>query len=325
MKRFLIIQTAFIGDVILATGVLEKLHQHYPESQIDILLRKGNEGLFTGHPFVNEVLVWDKGQKKNRGLMATRKHIRATGYDGMVNLHRFASSGLITYRSGAKEILGFDKNPFSFCFTKKVTHEIGNGKHEIERNHELITHLTDETPGKPKLYPTPDDYGAIEEYVVDNFVCIAPTSVWHTKQFPAEQWIRLINELGEHTRVYLLGAPSDKDACGNIKHRAYNKNLVNLAGKISLLQSAALMSKAKMNYVNDSAPLHLASAMNAPVKAVFCSTVPDFGFGPLSDDSTIIQTTKELDCRPCGLHGFKECPKGHFECAHSIATEQFFK
>ena len=73
-----------------------------------------------------------------------------------------------------------------------------------------------------------------------------------------------------------------------------------------------------MNYVNDSAPMHLCSAMNAPCSAVFCSTVPKFGFGPLSEKSFIIQTTEELECRPCGIHGFKECPIKTFECANSI-------
>jgi len=83
----------------------------------------------------------------------------------------------------------------------------------------------------------------------------------------------------------------------------------------SLLQSAALMKGAIMNYVNDSAPLHLASAMNAPVTAVFLSTVPQFGFTPLSDNSSVCETSLDLPCRPCGLHGKGACPEGHFKCA----------
>jgi heptosyltransferase-2 len=77
------------------------------------------------------------------------------------------------------------------------------------------------------------------------------------------------------------------------------------------------MKYAKMNYVNDSAPLHLASSVNAPVTAFFCSTVPAFGFGPLSDQSKVIEV-KELYCKPCGLHGYKSCPEGHFKCGLEI-------
>jgi heptosyltransferase-2 len=99
--------------------------------------------------------------------------------------------------------------------------------------------------------------------------------------------------------------------------------VLNLAGKLSLLASAALMENAAMCYVNDSAPLHLASAVNAPTCAVFCSTVPDFGFGPLSDVRQVIQIREELACRPCGLHGFNHCPKGHFRCAEDIDPAHF--
>jgi len=77
-----------------------------------------------------------------------------------------------------------------------------------------------------------------------------------------------------------------------------------------------------MNYLNDSAPMHFASAVNAPVTAVYCSTIPGFGFGPLSDKKFILETKQLLDCRPCGLHGYKACPRGHFHCAWHIADEQ---
>jgi ADP-heptose:LPS heptosyltransferase len=80
-----------------------------------------------------------------------------------------------------------------------------------------------------------------------------------------------------------------------------------------------------MNFTNDSAPMHLASAMNAPVTAVFCSTIPEFGFGPLSDDSMIIQTEEQLECRPCGLHGHEQCPEKTFNCAYTIPVTKFIE
>jgi heptosyltransferase-2 len=96
----------------------------------------------------------------------------------------------------------------------------------------------------------------------------------------------------------------------------------NLCGKLSFLQSAALMQAAEMNYTNDSAPLHFASAMNSPVTAVFCSTVPAFGFGPLRNNGKAVEIKERLSCRPCGLHGHKTCPEGHFKCAMEITNEQ---
>jgi heptosyltransferase II len=83
-----------------------------------------------------------------------------------------------------------------------------------------------------------------------------------------------------------------------------------------------LLAGARMNYVNDSAPLHLCSAMNAPTTAVFCSTVLQFGFGPLAEKARVVETPEPLECRPCGLHGYRECPLGHFRCATSIPTAE---
>jgi heptosyltransferase-2 len=94
-----------------------------------------------------------------------------------------------------------------------------------------------------------------------------------------------------------------------------------MAGQLTFLESAALMKGAVMNFVNDSAPMHLASSINAPVAAVFCSTVPSFGFGPLSEKSYVVQSSEKLNCRPCGLHGHKKCPQGHFKCATTISIQ----
>ncbi len=90
---------------------------------------------------------------------------------------------------------------------------------------------------------------------------------------------------------------------------------------MKLMETAALFSKAHRVFVNDSGPLHIASAMNSPVTAFFCSTTPEFGFGPLSDKSEVVEV-KNLECRPCGLHGHKICPKGHFNCGNLLDVKK---
>ncbi|MEM6262893.1 MAG: glycosyltransferase family 9 protein [Bacteroidota bacterium] len=322
MKRVLLIQTAFIGDVILATGLLEKLHAYFPETQLDMVVRKGNESLLKRHPFLGQVYTFDKKQKY-ASMWALRKVLRPQQYDLAINVQRFASSGMISWLSGAKERIGFAKNPLSFTYDKKFPHEIGTGQHELERNQQLIAHLTDGEYARPKLYPSKADYAALPK--AKSYVCLAPTSVWFTKQWPADKWVGLIQQFSEDTQVFLLGAPGDKEACTYIQQQAGRSQVTNLAGKLSLLQSAALMAGANMNYVNDSAPLHLASAMNAPLRAIFCSTVPAFGFTPVSDDSQVLETQLELACRPCGLHGHKACPEGHFKCTEVEVVTEFPK
>lgn len=350
MKRFLVIQTAFLGDAVLATALLEKLHAFFPDAAIDLVVRKGNEGLFDGHPFLHRLHVWDKRTSKTRNLLALIRALRRTRYDHIINAQRFLSTGLITVLARGRETVGYDKNPLSLFFTRTVKHVIGDGRHEVDRLNTLIEHLTDGTRPLPRLYPTPNAREEARAHLstwahghtstrshehMDTwphehmstwphehmpYVCIAPTSVWFTKQWPEAKWAELIARLPADDQVYLLGGPADAEACQRIAEAAGRGEV--LAGRLSLLGTAALMEGATMNYVNDSAPLHIASAMNAPVTAVFCSTVPAFGFGPLRANGRVVETTEELDCRPCGLHGHRACPKGHFKCAEGIGVEQ---
>ncbi len=312
---FLVIQTAFIGDVILATPVIEKIHRFYPCAKIDILIRQGNETLFENHPFIHEILILNKKKQKLFNLYKTIKRIREKRYDHVINLHRFLSSGIITALSGASKTWGFNKNPVSFLFDHVAQHEIHDNikpVHEAERNLSVIKDLTDHAFTRPALYPSNTDHKAIQH--PGQYISIAPASVWHTKQLPPAKWIELINYIGKSYKTYLIGGSDDQELCEYIKEHVHT-NIENMAGKTSFLQTAVLMQNARMNFVNDSAPLHLASAVNAPVTAVFCSTIPAFGFTPLSDHSFIIETDNTLACRPCGIHGHKECPLGHFQCA----------
>lgn len=316
MKKFLIIQTAFIGDVILATALVESLRANDANCRIDFAVRKGNESLLEGHPYIDKVHVWDKQNGKYKSLRKVGKAIQSESYDVVISLQRFASSGWLAYKSKAKQIIGFKNNPLSFLFHHKVPHEIGNHKHEIERNHDLVESIGSFPKRNPKLYPSKEDFAKVEGYKSVAYRVMAPSSVWFTKQLPESKWVELIQS--SEQKVYLIGAPTDKDDLDQIISKASVSNCENLAGKLSLLQSAALMKDAEMNFVNDSAPLHLASAMDAKVTAFFCSTIPEFGFGPLSTNSTILQTSLDLDCRPCGLHGKSSCPKGHFKCGATI-------
>ena len=309
--KFLIIQTAFIGDVVLATPMAEALDQ-LDNVEVHFLVRKGNESLLENNPFIDRVWIWNKQQNKIRNLFQLGNEIRNEKFDCVINLQRFASTGFLTWRSGALNKIGFQENPFSFCFSSKFKHEVNNGLHEVNRNLELLREFV---PGDfpPRLFPSVRNFEKVAEYKSKSYVCVAPSSVWFTKQWPKANFIQLVKELSNNHHVFLLGAKSDFDLCEEVGG-AENLNTTNLSGKLNFLESAALMRDAAMNFVNDSAPLHFASAMNAPTTAFFCSTIPEFGFGPLSERSRVVESEEHLECRPCGLHGKKSCPLGHFKC-----------
>ena len=318
LRSVLIIQTAFLGDVILATPLVSELKRLYPNIPIDFLVKKGNESLLFNNPKIRTIYTFDKSKNKLGEIWRLIRSFRKQNYGLTINLHRFGSSGIIAGYSGAQKIYGFDKNPFAFLYTKRFKHEIGNGTHEVIRNLSVLKDFGAIELTRPELFPSESDREFVSQYTNTEFVCMAPASVWFTKQLPEHKWVELIKTISNEKAIYFVGGKTDYQLCQSIIEKSQRKSkIVNLCGDFSLLQTAALISKSEHVYVNDSGPLHIASAINAPVTAFFCSTVPEFGFGPLSEKSEIKQV-ENLECKPCGLHGKKECPLGHFNCGNQI-------
>jgi lipopolysaccharide heptosyltransferase II len=329
-KTILIIQTAFIGDTILASHFIRAVKEQYPGAQIHFFLRKGNESVIQGLETVSHTWIWDKQGGKFLNLLRLIIALRRIRFDMVFNLHRHFNSGLVTALMHSPLKIGFKQNPLSFFYTHKVDHRIPHMPqdssvvwHEVQRNLQLLKQVEPQYQivdnskiYKPELPLQEKNFHKIHSYETDSYFVVAPASVWFTKAWSEHKWHELTKELIKHGKVYFIGAPSDKELCERIRHDLANTE--NLCGSLNLLDSAALMKNARRVFVNDSAPLHLASSVNAKTTAIFCSTIPDFGYTPLSDNSTVVDVGNSLDCRPCGLHGYKKCPQGHFKCSENI-------
>lgn len=324
-KNILIIQTAFIGDTILASHFARALKDLYPHSKIHFFLRKGNESVIEGLPTIEKTWVWDKKGGKTRNLFRLISELREIKFDMVFNLHRHFNSGLVSAFMRSPFKAGFKQNPLSAFYTRKINHQIPDprGWHEVQRNLELIPNykISDNSKiYKPELPIKEKNKAKVAQYTTGDYFVIAPASVWFTKAWSEYKYRELTGELVKRGKVFFIGAPTDKELCDRI--RKDFPNTENLCGMLNLLDSAALMEKAKRVFVNDSAPLHLASCVNAKTTAIFCSTVPEFGYTPLADDSVVVDTGKTLSCRPCGLHGHKACPLGHFKCSEDIEIQR---
>ena len=323
-KRFLILQTAFVGDAILASGAVHAILSSHPEAVIDVLVRAGNEGLYQNDHRISRTIIWEKRNYKYIHLFQTLLAVRKKRYFAVINLQRFAASGLLTAMAHADHKVGYRKNPLSFFFTQKIKHRVsGIGEdiiHETDRISDCLKSIGIESKVQPEIIIPVEAEEKISRYRKQEFVTISPASVWFTKQYPPHRWKSLAQSVS--CKVYLLGGNLDTLLCNEIAKDLQQTEV--LAGQLSLIESAALMKYAVMNFVNDSAPLHLCSATNAPVCAIFQSTSPTFGFGPLSLNSYCIETDRKLDCKPCGLHGRKECPHQHFLCS-DIETDQLLQ
>lgn len=331
-KTILIIQTAFIGDTILASQFARAVKDQYPNSKIHFFLRKGNESVIQGLPTIEKVWVWDKQGGKTKNLMKLIKELRSIRFDMVFNLHRHFNSGLIASLMHSPLKVGFKQNPLSFFQTHSVDHKIPHKTpaglwHEVQRNLQLLQkaepsyQIVDNSKNyKPELPLQEKHFAKVAPHTEGDYFVIAPASVWFTKAWSEHKYKELALELSKRGRVLFIGGPTDKDLCDRIREGIPNTE--NLCGGLNLLDSAALMKKAKRVFVNDSAPLHLASCVNAKTTAIFCSTVPEFGYTPLADDSVVVDVGNSLSCRPCGLHGHQACPLGHFKCSEDIEIKR---
>ena len=309
MQRALFIQTAFIGDAILGAAAVEALHAQ--DFKVDVLVRKGNELFYQDHPKVGRVWVWDK-KDKWRSWWMLLKQVRKERYDVLFLAQRFFTMGLFALLSNAVKKVGYAQGWWSFFFDVRITHQWGTGVHEVQRLMDLV--------GSDQFFmPQLNVNSHAVDLPQEKYITISPSSVWKTKQAPVAVWQQVLNRNADK-KVLVLGGPGDVPALHELMKelRLNHSNWEIVAGRYSLMQSGYLMKNAVMNYVNDSGPLHLCSATQAPVTAFFCSTIPAFGFGPLSPDSVVLQTLEPLECRPCGMHGHAQCPKGHFKCGQIL-------
>jgi heptosyltransferase-2 len=327
-KKILIVQTAFIGDVILATSLAEAAHRTFPGSRIDFMVIPAAANVLEKNPFINRIVIFDK-RGNQRGLMALWEmaaRLKNERYDLALVPHRSLRSALLVWLARIPQRIGFDRSAGAWLFTQSAPYR---QKHEVERNWDLLHGLDNKVDApSPKIF-----WDEADEQIVDGFWnrnpngrwigAVAPGSVWATKRWPEARFVELARRLIAETGagIYLIGGESDAALCARIAGEI-GKDGVNTAGKLTLRQSAALLDRCQILVSNDSAPTHLGVATRCKVITIFGPTVPAFGFAPFGDGHAVIE--KNLACRPCSIHGGNRCPIGTHACMLEISVEEVF-
>lgn len=317
MTNCLVIQTAFLGDVVLTTPLLSALAaQHGP---VDVVTTPAAAPLLSRHPAVAEVIRYDKhgASRGFRGVRTLGSLLRSRGYQRVYLPHRSIRSALLALWSGAGERVGFAGSPAAITYTRRVTRAASG--HEVERLLALAGRTDGEVP-PVSLGLTSEDRAVADAWlaargITSRFIALAPGSIWGTKRWP--YYADLASALD--TRCVIVGGEEDRQLAETIVSAAGGK-VVSAAGDLSLRQSAALLQRAGCLVTNDSAPLHLATAVGTPVVALFGPTVPEFGFGPRRTGDLVLGHA-ELPCRPCSAHGPQTCPLGHHRCLRELSVE----
>ncbi len=310
----LVVQTAFLGDVVLTTPLLTSLARaHGP---VDILVRPEAIPLVETLPSVREAIGYDK-RGRDRGVaswLRLARRLTGRGYQTAYLPHRSLRSAALTWWARIPERIGFADSAAAWLYTRAVTRP--RALHESER----LLALAGARPLRPppiQLVLTEDDRAQAYAWLAargigDGFAALAPGSVWATKRWPGyPELVKLLKG-----RVVVIGGKDDVERAQELVDVAPDR-VVSAAGALPIRVSAALLERAGVLVTNDSAPLHLASAVGTPTVALFGPTVPAFGFGPKAPQSAIVERT-DLECRPCSDHGPDRCPLGHHRCMREI-------
>lgn len=316
------IQTAFPGDVILALPVFDALREKEPSCELAAVIRPESVCLLKNNPHIDRIIVFDK-YGIDKGLSGIRRvSAELKGFDKAIIIQRHMRSALLAFRAGIRDRIGYDSAPGRVLYT--ATKKYREDVHEVQRCLDLIDYDNVNKKYRPKINLDSETIASAEKLLDTggiryDFAVIAPGSVWPTKRYPQfQQVIDLIYDRFD-LQVILLGGHSDRELSSSISLESAHLPL-DLTGQTDMLLSAAIMSKAKVVIANDSAPGHLAAAVDTPVVSIFGPTIPDFGFAPYSDNSIVVDIG-ELECRPCSKHGDNVCPRKHFKCMRDLKPE----
>lgn len=316
----LVIQTSFLGDVVLTTPLLQRLAARGP---VTVVTTAAAAPLLAGHPAVARVVPYDKrgADAGISGFVRLSRAVATNNPDAVAYLaqgsHR---SGALARAAGYRHRVGFATSAGRMWYTKVIDGVAG--LHHAERLWRLGGNEQSPAPDdlRPTLAPGPADLEAAVALLRGvnaadgSLVALAPGSVWGTKRWP--HYAELAAALAPR-RVVVVGAAADTPIAAQVVARA--PDAIDATGKLPLLATAALLARCQAIVTNDSLPLHLASAMNTPTVAIFGPTVPGFGFGPLASRRAIVEHD-DMPCRPCHTHGPPTCPLGHFRCMQELTV-----
>jgi heptosyltransferase-2 len=326
IKRVLVIQTAYLGDLIWTTPLIQTLGRALPCGKIDILTIPQNYGLLEGLPEVGEIIYYDKRSRlgqlpENYRLL---RLLQSKKYQLTVSAHLSLRSALIARASRAGIRLGLAGSAAPRLYTHLAPTD--ERQHFVERYLALaqalgIKNLTAELRLIPSPQARAESARLLEPIKAKGLLAVFPGSVWATKRYPAEKMASAAQAAAGHLGwgVVLLGSRADVKSAKEVEKRL-QMPFIDLSGKTSLSQLKGVVASCDVCLANDSGGLHLATALGIPVVAIYGPTHPRQGIGPWRGKS--ISICAKVPCSPCSAHGSKTCPRGDMLCMETITPGQ---
>jgi lipopolysaccharide heptosyltransferase II len=318
----LVVQTAFLGDVVLTTPLLSALAAL--DGPVDVVTTPAAAPLLEPHPAVRQVIPYAKrgADRGWRGLTALARRLRGEHYGAAYLPHRSLRSAALAWLARIPRRVGFHDG-WPLLYTE--VHRRPPEGHEADR---LLALTGAPAPhrAQPRLETTIADRARAEGFLREHrvrepFAALAPGSIWGSKRWP--HYAALAERLAPSVGIVVVGGPEDAALAGEITAAVARIGgaAVSGCGRLSLRESVEIIRRAGVLVTNDSAPLHFAQAVGTPTVAVFGPTLPGFGFGPRGPRDQALGVDG-LPCRPCSRHGPPACPLGHHRCMVDLDVER---
>ncbi|MEW6619388.1 MAG: lipopolysaccharide heptosyltransferase II [bacterium] len=328
-RKILIIRLSSIGDILLSSPLIRLIRKRFPDAEIDMVICAEFEELVSANPNINQVILFDR-KTGIRGLLRLCKKIKEKQYDLIVDIHKKLRSLVICLTSGAKQKVSYNKHSFlRFLLVKFKINRYSNTPYMANLYLKSIERFGVEDEGQGlEFYITPSKEAVILELLrsegiskEDILIGIAPGAYWATKKWPKERYIELANWLiqNKKSKIVIFGGKDEVELSQEIKLALFNKPIV-AAGRLSLMETAALLKRCKVLITNDTGIMHISVAVKTPVVAIFGPTVKEFGYYPYRGANRVI--SKDLPCRPCSTKGSSKCPIKTFDCMRLISSNE---
>lgn len=322
IHKILVIRLSSIGDVVLASPLIRALRKSFPTAEIHFAVKKEFASLVVYNPHLDKIIQVD-----SENMEPSISEIAQQGYDWVIDIQQTSRSYQIRTTIKNAHITSFSKQKLKrFLLINLKSNFYGPSITPMyQRYFEAVDkyNVKDDGAGT-EVCLTDEIHSNVNSILTkhgigneDTLIAVCPGAAFVNKQWTLEGYTEVINNLKSDTanKVVLLGGPNDIGLCEQIEN-AVDSPVINLAGKLNLLESAAVLKKVKVALTNDSGLMHLAQSQKTAVVATFGPTVKEFGFFPMPERSTVMEV--KVSCRPCTKMGLNTCPKGHHHCMKHI-------
>jgi len=317
--KVLFIRFSSIGDIVLTFPVVSAVKTQHPNAHISFLTKKAFTELLSAQPCIDESIPFENS------ILQTRKWIRSQEFDIIIDLHKNTRSLLISL-GNAKKIYRFEKLNFRKKLLTSLKVDRLPNIHIIDRYFRALAPLGLNKDEIGTSFSIPKEFevkiSTVFNEIPDTFICIALGAQFNTKKIPLSLLEQLIE--GINTPIALLGDKNDLATGNHLVDKFKQKNIVNCAGKYTILQSASILNQSQKLITGDTGLMHIASFLDIDIISIWGNTTPKFGMYPYRKEhhkNDVLFEKKDLDCRPCSKIGYEKCPKGHFKCMAHDSSE----